>query len=523
MANEKKPSDDVKRGGLNDEQVEELEREGKIIVVHFEDGDEENPMNWPKSKKWITTILLCAMTLFIGLATSAYSVGISSMCEEFGVDSEVGQVGMFVFNAAFSVVPLFFAPLSETIGRNPVYLVNYALFTVFFIPLALGKNIWTIIIARFFSGIFGAAGTTLIGGGLSDIWVTSERSAPMALFSFAAVLGTILAPLYSGYILLYKGWRWIQWVQLIVNGVVCLIEFAFCRETRGAVILTKRAKKLRKDTGDERYRSPVELERDSYKDVLKDSCTKAVKLLVHEPTVIFFSFYLAFSWSMIFLFFTVIPLTFEGNHGWKTGNSGLAYLGLVVGTCLGYATNFWQDHLYDKATAANGGVARPEARLYGMMAGAVIFPIGMWIFSWTQFGYVHWIAPIIALVPMVFGIYHIFVATYSYLTDAYGENGSSAVAGQGFIRNLMAASLPLFGGYMFKGMTYQGAGSFLAGLATLAAPFPFLLYKYGPTIREKSKFASTMDKKNKNQTEKKQQQKGRRSESTLDESSASEA
>lgn len=34
------------------------------------------------------------------------------MCEEFGVDSEVGQVGMFVFNLAFAVVPLFFAPLS---------------------------------------------------------------------------------------------------------------------------------------------------------------------------------------------------------------------------------------------------------------------------------------------------------------------------------------------------------------------------------------------------------------------------
>lgn len=88
------------------------------------------------------------MTLFIGLATSAYSVGIPEMTKEFGVaevsplscrcrmrrppfaavahplsidpDSKVvGQVGMFVFNAAFSFVPLFMAPLSETVGRNP--------------------------------------------------------------------------------------------------------------------------------------------------------------------------------------------------------------------------------------------------------------------------------------------------------------------------------------------------------------------------------------------------------------------
>lgn len=53
-------------------------------------------MNWPNSRKWRMTILLCLMTLFIGLATSAFSVGIDEMCAEFGVDSEVGQVGMFV-------------------------------------------------------------------------------------------------------------------------------------------------------------------------------------------------------------------------------------------------------------------------------------------------------------------------------------------------------------------------------------------------------------------------------------------
>lgn len=92
--------------------------EKKVIVVRFEDNDPEDPENWSNIRKWITTILLCLMTLFIGLATSAYSVGISDMTSEFGVSSEVGQVGMFVFNASFAVVPLFLAPLSEYVGRS---------------------------------------------------------------------------------------------------------------------------------------------------------------------------------------------------------------------------------------------------------------------------------------------------------------------------------------------------------------------------------------------------------------------
>jgi len=50
----------------------------------------------------------------------------------------------------------------------------------------------------------------MVGGGLADIWVTSERSVPMSVFTFAAVFGTIAAPVYSGFILAGKGWRWIQ-------------------------------------------------------------------------------------------------------------------------------------------------------------------------------------------------------------------------------------------------------------------------------------------------------------------------
>lgn len=58
------------------------------------------------------------------------------------------------------------------------------------------------------------------------------------------------------------------------------------------------------------------------------------------------------------------------------------------------------------------------------------------------------------------------------------------------MRNGFAASFPLFGTYMFKGMGYQWAGTLLAALATLAVPGPFILYKYGPTIRKNSKFAA---------------------------------
>lgn len=61
----------------------------------------------------------------------------------------------------------------------------------------------------------------------------------------------------------------------------------FTRETRGSVILSKRAKKLRKETGDERYQCRSDAERASLAVMLKVSLTrplcKLTLLLLARP------------------------------------------------------------------------------------------------------------------------------------------------------------------------------------------------------------------------------------------------
>ncbi|KAE9395012.1 MFS general substrate transporter [Gymnopus androsaceus JB14] len=443
-------------------------KDGDYIIISWPEGDPENPMNWDKTKKWTTTMLLCLMCLFIGLSTAGYSAGIAKMTEELGVSVEAGEVGMFVFNASFAIVPMFLGPLSEFLGRNLVYLGCYAMFCIWFIPIALAKNIGTVIVCRFLSGCFGAAGTTIIPGTLVDIWTTEER-------------GTVSAPLYNGYIDQNLGWRWIEWIQLIANGALFACELLLLRETRGSLLLARRAKKMRKETGDQRYRAPSELEAVSIKDLLHASTTRAALLLVREPVVFFFSLWLAFAWAMVFLFFSVISLTFVGNHGFSEGAGGLPYISCIIGTFFGLGACFHQKYLYDSATRKNNGVPVPEARLYWSTVGAVLLPISLFWFSWTQFSSVPWIVPC---------IYMIFDAVQNYLADGYGEYASSAISAQGFVRNMLAASFPLFSRQMFDNMKYQWAGTMLALIATVMVPLPFILIKYGGSIREKSPYAA---------------------------------
>lgn len=415
-----------KNGGDSEKPSFELPhgaQDGNIILVTWDgEDDPENPLNWPQAKKNMMTAMLCVMCLFIGLATAGYASGLQEMTREFQVSAEVGQVGLFLFNAAFSIVPLFLGPLSEFIGAAPVYLFSYAGFVLFFIPIALAKNIGTVLVSRFILGAFGATGTTIVPGTLASIWRTEERGNKVALFSLVAVLGTVGAPLYNGFIEQQKGWRWIEWVQLIVNGAVFIIELIFLRETRGSVILTRRAKKLRKQTGDQRYRAPTELEAPSLKALLHASTTRAALLLVREPVVFTFSLWLAYEWALIFALFSGIPLVFQGLHGWGTGVGGLAYIGPIIGTFLAWGINFHAVKLYDNARAKNGGVPVPEARLYYATVGGILSTIGMFIFAFTSYKHVHWMGPEIGLVLLIMGIYFVFDAVQNYLSDAYGEH-----------------------------------------------------------------------------------------------------
>lgn len=79
---------------------------------------------------------------------------------------------------------------------------------------------------------------------MSDIYHAEERNTPMALFSGAALLGTGLGPLCSGFIAQHLLWRWVFYVQIISCGLCILAVIVFFKETRGSVLLSRKAQAL---------------------------------------------------------------------------------------------------------------------------------------------------------------------------------------------------------------------------------------------------------------------------------------
>jgi MFS family permease len=338
----------------------------EYIILKFADDDKEDPFNWNRGREAWIILLPCLTTPFIGLATTAYSSGIDQMCEDFGVSTELGQLRPFCFNiaCALALAPLFLAPFCELAGQRVIYVGAYALFVIFFLGLVLGKNIATILVMRV-QGLFGCVGTILVRGTLSDIYRPDDRAEPMACFSYVAILGTVTAPIYAGFIDKTIGWRWIEGIQGLANVPLLAITAISLRETRGGVTFHKRAKSLR--TGDEQYRAAMNLDAKNIKEMLHNSSVKSVKMLITEPVVFTFGLWIAFAWCVTFLFLPIILITFEEKRGWSEGVAGLPYISLYIGVTIAFAANFLQIRKYKQIMRANDREILPGSRLYGAM------------------------------------------------------------------------------------------------------------------------------------------------------------
>jgi MFS family permease len=495
---------DTEKGNGSKLEIQRTKEGVEVIWVEFEKDDAENPFNFSKHRKWLTTILSVIFTAEVGATAGAYVPGITSMERDLGESNHtVSLLGVSIYALGFGITPLILAPFSEVFGRNLIYLATHFFYTVLFVGTGLVNNMTGMLILRFLQGGFGSTGSTMVGGTIADIWTTSERGLPMSLFSFGAIFGTGFGPFWAGFVAGNPKleWRWIQYIQAIYTGAVFILLFIFLKETRGSVILTRRAVRLRNETGDKRYRARAEEERASIPILIKNSLTRPAFMLFSEPIVFVFSLWISFCWGMMYCLLESIGFVTE-LHNYTPGQTGLVFLTICAGAIIGFFCNFYQDHLYTKNFTKRG----PEARLYAACAAAILFPIGCFIYAWTSYPDVSIAGPIVGITALMTAVYTIYLAVFNYLADAYLVYASSALAAQSFARNMFGFAFPLFVTPMYHNLGYTWASTLVALIGAVLGAVPFVLFIYGHKIRAKSKLSLELQRLHEEQQKRLNQQ-----------------
>ncbi|KAF4973877.1 hypothetical protein FZEAL_9166 [Fusarium zealandicum] len=470
-------------------------------VTNLEDGivgwesqhDPQHPLNFSKSRKWFITALLSAITFMTPFASSILAPTISYVSETYGEsDMTKSAMPVSIFLLGYAVGPLFLSPLSEIYGRHIIITGANAFFCAWLVGCALAPSLDTLIFFRFMCGLGGSASQTVGGAIVADLFPVSERGRAMTIWMLGTMIGPSTGPVVGGFVADTIGWRWVNWITFI-PATIAVVAMAFLSsETNHQVLIRRKTRRLRKDLGRPELRScyvdptaPVLTRRQ----ILINGLTRPIRLLFSSTIIFGVSLYIAFAYGCLYLLFNTIPIVFQGSYHWTIGITGLVYLALLVGYMFSLSVfSALSDRTVVRMTAANGGVYEPEMRLPYCIYFAFILPITFFWYGWAADKSVHWIVPVIGLVPFGVGIVGTWMPIQAYLVDAYAEYAASALAAFSVLRSVVAAFLPLAGPEMFRSLGVGWGNSLLGFIAVALIPVPTLVYKYGGHIRKNEKF-----------------------------------
>ncbi|KZT01401.1 MFS general substrate transporter [Laetiporus sulphureus 93-53] len=451
---------------------------------------DQSPKHLSTPRKWTILLTISMGALCATFASSAAAFTEAGLARDLHTVHEVTILGVSLFVEGLGFGPLLVGPLSEVYGRNHIYCVSYFLFWVFTWPVAFPPNIATYLVFRFITGFCGSAFLSVAGGSVSDMFVNEKVATPMAVYTLSPFLGPVIGPLVSGFICQNVDWRWTYRVLLIWQFVVLLMLILLVPETYEPVLVKRKAARVRKETGDEKYWAPLDRRERSLFHAILFNCYTPFELLLYDRMALSLNVWTALLLGILYLAFQAFPIIFEDIHGFNYQETGLAFLGIGIGMVAALASQPLWNRYNRRMREKYDGNPPPETRLVIGQVGGILAPIGLFWLAFTTYRGVPWIVPIIASVPFGAGIYFIFTSVFTYLVIAYRPIAASAMASNSALRSAFAAAFPLFAGAMYDRLGAVGATALLAGLTTLMAPLPFIYYKIGARLREKSRFAA---------------------------------
>ncbi|ORY62601.1 putative efflux pump antibiotic resistance protein [Pseudomassariella vexata] len=461
-----------------------------FLVAFEEPFDAANPKNWPTSRKWAMTDVLSATGFNRIMVSTIMAPALSLIATELHMNSAESVMALSIYLLATAFGPLVMGPLSEIYGRKTVLHVSNVWFLVWNIACGFATTKELLIATRFLAGFGASSIYALAGGVLGDVWRPEQRGRSLGTYLLIPLLGAAVGPIIGGFMAGRTTWRWLFWSTSIFQAVMILVSFTTFCETHAPTILQRRAEKLRRETGNQQYYTIHERfdGNKSLAQVIQRALTRPLRLLAFHPIIQVSSVISAFNYGILYIILSSFADLWTQHYHQSVEISGLHYiacaLGEIAGSQLGGPL---MDVLFRRLKAHAKGEHTPEFRIPLIFPGALLGPLGLFIYAWTAEYRVHWIAVDIGIFITMFGGQITSMPMQAYVIDAYPDHTSSAIAAVQFMKSLTAFLFPLFVPAMYNALGYGWGSSTLAFAGLLIGlPAPLIVWLYGAKLRAKA-------------------------------------
>lgn len=126
-------------------------------------------------------------------------------------------------------------------------------------------------------------------GSVVDVSNPDYLARSMSLFGVAPLNGPVTGPIIGGFVFQYLGWRWANWIVLIMAGLAIAL-MCTVKETYAPKVLQRKAARMRRQMDDPRYWCQYD-QRVSTLHLLKVNLSRPFILFATEPILWFMNFW----------------------------------------------------------------------------------------------------------------------------------------------------------------------------------------------------------------------------------------
>ncbi|KAK7913976.1 hypothetical protein PG985_011679 [Apiospora marii] len=188
------------------------------------------------SERRLLTAIIGFSMLFSPLSANIYFPAMEELQTQLHTSAQNINLTITAYLMFQAAAPALLGDLADTVGRRPVFLLMFAVYTAANVGLALQSDFVALLLLRMLQSLGCSATVAVSYGVAADVATASERGGMLGFAMIATNLGPALAPLIGGGLIAGLGWRSVFWFLTICGAAVLLVTLLFLPETARHIV-----------------------------------------------------------------------------------------------------------------------------------------------------------------------------------------------------------------------------------------------------------------------------------------------
>ena len=180
-----------------------------------------------------TPLLLAMMIIATGqVGVSIYLPSLPLIASDLSVTQVDVQLLVTLFLVGFGLSQLFYGPMSDAVGRRPIFLLGQGVYLIgTIVCFALSDNMTALEVGRLLQGL-GAGSASVLGRSvLRDSYDGPQLTKALSYISITASIMPIIAPVFGGWISFHLGWQAVFLFVLLYLLAIYILGYFVLPET----------------------------------------------------------------------------------------------------------------------------------------------------------------------------------------------------------------------------------------------------------------------------------------------------